>query len=209
MLVQDLEIWWLIKMPLLRIKYLKSSHVVLRVWLRVCPAREAIDCQSTVVNHDSRNPGFIDNETIDLVCTHPPYMAAVPYAEYQKLSLWWLGYDQNDLDKSLIGGRRICMTKVSLSGTGWKTIVRPSRLVYNFPTFPGMDSSVLISFPVCISNTFRVPPSEADTTFKPSWVIQCVEDLCPHSSALISLPVCISHNCRVPSCKSKITSGWP
>jgi len=33
-------------------------------------------------------------------------MAAVPYAEYQKLSLWWLGYDQNDLDKSLIGGRR-------------------------------------------------------------------------------------------------------
>ncbi len=33
-------------------------------------------------------------------------MAAVPYAEYQKLSLWWLGYDQPNLDKSLIGGRR-------------------------------------------------------------------------------------------------------
>jgi hypothetical protein len=26
--------------------------------------------------------------------------------EYQKLSLWWLGYDQYDLEKSLIAGRR-------------------------------------------------------------------------------------------------------
>jgi hypothetical protein len=64
------------------------------------------NCQATVVNHDSRNLGFIDDETIDFICTHPPYMAAVPYAEYQKLSLWWLGHDQSDLDKSLMGGRR-------------------------------------------------------------------------------------------------------
>lgn len=33
-------------------------------------------------------------------------MSAVPYAEYQKLSLWWLGYDQYDLEKSLIADRR-------------------------------------------------------------------------------------------------------
>jgi hypothetical protein len=68
--------------------------------------KEAINCQVTVVNHDSRKLGFINDETIDFICTHPPYMAAVPYAEYQKLSLWWLGYDQPNLDKSLIGGRR-------------------------------------------------------------------------------------------------------
>ena len=63
------------------------------------------NCQATVFNRDSRKLGLGD-ETIDFICTHPPYMAAVPYAEYQKLSLWWLGYDQSDLDKSLIGGRR-------------------------------------------------------------------------------------------------------
>jgi hypothetical protein len=33
-------------------------------------------------------------------------MASVPYAEYQKLSLWWLGFNQQDLEKKLIGGRR-------------------------------------------------------------------------------------------------------
>jgi hypothetical protein len=68
-------------------------------------ALETTNCQATVINCDSRKLGLGD-ETIDFICTHPPYMAAVPYAEYQKLSLWWLGYDQSNLDKSLIGGRR-------------------------------------------------------------------------------------------------------
>ena len=40
-----------------------------------------------IVNHDTRRLEFINDETIDFICTHPPYMAAVPYAEYQKLSL--------------------------------------------------------------------------------------------------------------------------
>jgi site-specific DNA-methyltransferase (cytosine-N4-specific) len=59
-----------------------------------------------IFNHDTRSLGFIDDETIDFICTHPPYMAAVPYAEYQKLSLWWLDFSQYALEKSLIGGQR-------------------------------------------------------------------------------------------------------
>ena len=59
-----------------------------------------------IVNHDARRLEFINDETIDFICTHPPYMAAVPYAEYQKLSLWWLGFSQYELEKRLIGGRR-------------------------------------------------------------------------------------------------------
>jgi site-specific DNA-methyltransferase (cytosine-N4-specific) len=59
-----------------------------------------------IFNQDTRSLWFIDNEAIDLICTHPPYMAAVPYAEYQKLSLWWLGFSQYGLEKSLIGGQR-------------------------------------------------------------------------------------------------------
>ena len=58
------------------------------------------------VDHDTRSLEFINDETIDFICTHPPYMAAVPYAEYQKLSLWWLDFSQYALEKSLIGGQR-------------------------------------------------------------------------------------------------------
>lgn len=66
----------------------------------------ATNSEITIFNHDSRKIDFIDDQTIDFICTHPPYMASVPFAEYQKLSLWWLGFNQYDLEKSLIGGRR-------------------------------------------------------------------------------------------------------
>jgi hypothetical protein len=66
----------------------------------------ATKSQVFVFKHDSRKVEFIKDQTIDFICTHPPYMSAVPYAEYQKLSLWWLGYNQYDIEKSLIAGRR-------------------------------------------------------------------------------------------------------
>jgi adenine-specific DNA methylase len=42
----------------------------------------------------------IKDQTIDFIRTRPPYMASVPYAEYQKLSLWWLGFNQPLLEKN-------------------------------------------------------------------------------------------------------------
>ncbi len=59
-----------------------------------------------VVKGDTRNLDFIDSEKIDLIVTHPPYIAAVPYAEYQKLSLRWLGFSDRELDNIIIGGKR-------------------------------------------------------------------------------------------------------
>jgi site-specific DNA-methyltransferase (cytosine-N4-specific) len=59
-----------------------------------------------VVLADARKLGSLLTEQVDMICTHPPYMASVPYAEYQKLSLWWLGYDPRKLDSELIGGQR-------------------------------------------------------------------------------------------------------
>lgn len=59
-----------------------------------------------IFNRDTKNLDFIPNSSIDLLCTHPPYMASVPYAEYQKLFLWWLGYDPKKLDRELIAGQR-------------------------------------------------------------------------------------------------------
>ncbi len=76
--------------------------------------------KSKIYCADSRNLSFIKNASVDLIVTHPPYISAVPYAEYQKLSLNWLENSFSDvfekqsaeylnaniLDKELIGGRR-------------------------------------------------------------------------------------------------------
>jgi site-specific DNA-methyltransferase (cytosine-N4-specific) len=59
-----------------------------------------------IFNHDTRSLRCIADDTISFICTHPPYMASVPFAEYQKLSLWWLGFSQKELENKLIGGRR-------------------------------------------------------------------------------------------------------
>lgn len=69
---------------------------------------------------DSRQLSFIDSNSIDSIVTHPPYISAVPYAEYQKLSLNWLKecfidvfdnkcteyLNPRILDKEIIGGQR-------------------------------------------------------------------------------------------------------
>ena len=59
-----------------------------------------------VVLGDARSLGFLRDETFDLIISHPPYAGAIPYAEFQMLSLLWLGHDPRHLDKTLIGGRR-------------------------------------------------------------------------------------------------------
>lgn len=46
------------------------------------------------------------NNCMDAVITHPPYVAAVPYAEYGCLSLEWLGYNSKELDAEITGGKR-------------------------------------------------------------------------------------------------------
>lgn len=48
----------------------------------------------------------LSDASIDSIITHPPYIAAIPYAEYGSLSLHWLGYNERALDKELTGGRR-------------------------------------------------------------------------------------------------------
>src|SRR3989344_5515952 len=59
-----------------------------------------------VISGDTRNLEFIKDNQIDLIVTHPPYIAAVPYAEYQKLSLRWLGFSDRELNNIIIGGKR-------------------------------------------------------------------------------------------------------
>ena len=60
-------------------------------------------CQIMLENNTSLS---LDDESVDAIVTHPPYIAAVPYAEYGSLSLEWLGYSSKELDSKLTGGKR-------------------------------------------------------------------------------------------------------
>ena len=75
---------------------------------RLSEFSKKIDDASTIkiIEDDARYLKSLQDQSIDMICTHPPYMASVPYAEYQKLFLWWLGHDPSKLDKELIGGQR-------------------------------------------------------------------------------------------------------
>ena len=61
------------------------------------------ECQIMLENNTSLS---LDDESVDAIVTHPPYIAAVPYAEYGSLSLEWLGFSSKELDLKLTGGRR-------------------------------------------------------------------------------------------------------
>jgi len=82
-----------------------------------------------IVRGDSRNLNFIDSKTIDLICSHPPYMSAVPYAEYQKLSLWWLGYSPREIEKETIGGRRTSAGTSSRFLDDMRLVIRETKRV--------------------------------------------------------------------------------
>jgi hypothetical protein len=58
-----------------------------------------------VVRGDARNLCFEDEE-FHLLISHPPYIGAVPYAEFLRLSLSWLGFDPKEMDMQFVGGNR-------------------------------------------------------------------------------------------------------
>lgn len=57
---------------------------------------------------EGNNTGLFDipSDSFDAIVTHPPYVGAIPYAEYCCLSLNWFGYDHKALDMELTGGKR-------------------------------------------------------------------------------------------------------
>jgi DNA modification methylase len=87
---------------------------------------------------DARRLSFIKDDSIDLIVTHPPYISAVPYAEYQKLSLNWVKeafldifdkkcidyLDPKFLDKEIIGGQRAKNNTVERFQTSMELVFR-------------------------------------------------------------------------------------
>ena len=86
----------------------KFNHAVNKMAIKMEEFNQVTknDSDIRIFNHDARNLKFLEDDTISFICSHPPYMASVPFAEYQKLSLWWLGFSQQELENKLIGGRR-------------------------------------------------------------------------------------------------------
>ena len=78
---------------------------------------------------DSRNMEKFKENTFDLVICHPPYVAAVPYAEFLRLSLMWLGHDPKYYDSILIGGKRTSKQVLNRFMISMKEVLKEIRRV--------------------------------------------------------------------------------
>lgn len=93
------------KKPLPAKAYLDSIHYVLNCLKASSDVLSQYNTAINIIQGNNLNLP-IDSESIDAIITHPPYIAAIPYAEYGCLSLNWLGYDSKALDSELTGGKR-------------------------------------------------------------------------------------------------------
>lgn len=85
--------------------YLETLTHVVDCVLKMSTAVRKQNVSTTVICHNNLHLP-IGADFVDAVISHPPYIAAVPYAEYGSLSLTWLGYDKKKLDGELTGGKR-------------------------------------------------------------------------------------------------------
>lgn len=65
----------------------------------------ASDCEVKVYNADSRKLDFIEENTVDLIVTSPPYPNTYDYYLYHKLRMFWLGLDWERAKLNEIGSR--------------------------------------------------------------------------------------------------------
>jgi site-specific DNA-methyltransferase (cytosine-N4-specific) len=86
----------------------------------------------------------IENDSIDAVITHPPYIGSIPYAEYGLLSLTWLGHDAKQLDRELTGGRRQSVNVVEQFRAGYADMINEAYRVLK----PGRLLLILVGNPV-------------------------------------------------------------
>lgn len=92
---------------------------------------------STVIWQGNNLSLPLDNNSVDAIVSHPPYIAAIPYAEYGSLSLTWLGYDCKELDSELTGGKRHSTQVVSRFEKDYETyfvesyrVLKPQRYMF-------------------------------------------------------------------------------
>lgn len=85
--------------------YLESLKYIINAVYAMTKATSGISTSTEICLHNNLTLQ-LEAESIDAIISHPPYIAAIPYAEYGLLSLTWLGYDYKKLDAELTGGKR-------------------------------------------------------------------------------------------------------
>ena len=101
----------------------------------------------------------LTNESVDAIITHPPYIAAVPYAEYGCLSLNWLGYDSKKLDAELTGGKRYSSKLVDNFSADYERYFRESYRVLK----PDKYMFIMVGNPV--SHGQKIPLDQMSIEF--------------------------------------------
>ena len=92
----------------------------------------------------------LSEASVDAIITHPPYIAAIPYAEYGSLSLHWMGYNERALDKELTGGRRHSKKVVDFFSEDYKCffdecyrVLKPGRYAFLMVGNPTSNGDVV------------------------------------------------------------------
>jgi len=92
----------------------------------------------------------LGDASVDTIITHPPYIAAIPYAEYGLLSLHWLGHDERALDKELTGGRRHSKKVVDFFAEDYKAffvecyrVIKPGKFAFIMVGNPTSNGDVV------------------------------------------------------------------
>ncbi|MEF3309605.1 DNA methyltransferase [Paenibacillus sp. GYB004] len=105
--------------------------------------QEFFDAKPVIIHGDARCLPIQDN-SIDAVISHPPYIGAIPYAEYGSLSLGWLGHDWKSLDEALTGGKRQSSKVVPRFEEGYYEMLSESFRVLK----PGKSIFLMVGNPV-------------------------------------------------------------
>ncbi len=74
--------------------------------------KKAHNCDVKILQEDSRFKTSIEDDSVDLLLTSPPYgdsRTTVAYGQFSRLSLQWLDYNKKtttNLDSKSLGGRK-------------------------------------------------------------------------------------------------------
>ena len=99
----------------------------------------------------------MDDDTVDAVITHPPYIGSIPYAEYGALSLQWLGTDFRRLDRELTGGRRQSKDVVQRFEHAYGQMLKETQRVLR----PGRHAFLMVGNPIVRGEIVNLPQMTA------------------------------------------------
>ena len=94
----------------------------------------------------------MDDDIVDAIISHPPYIGSIPYAEYGALSLQWLGTDSKRLDRELTGGRRQSRDVVQRFEDAYGQMLKETRRVLR----PGGHAFLMVGNPVVRGETVNL-----------------------------------------------------